>query len=82
MSETVVQVSHVEGAGWQVSSEGKVLATLRSQVSAKDRATLIAKRIVTQGGIGVVRIFAKEGGSFKEHAHGRVSVRRRIARAE
>ncbi|WP_066924765.1 hypothetical protein [Methylobacterium sp. CCH5-D2] len=78
MNETVFEVAFVEGAGWRVMSEGKLVASVHNQERAKDRAILNAKRVSAQGGVGVVRIFAKAGGLYKEHAYGRQTARLRI----
>jgi hypothetical protein len=82
MNETMFEVVFVEGTGWRVMSEGKVVASVHNQGRAKDRAILNAKRVRAQGGIGVVRIFAKTGGLYREHAYGRHTARHGVEGSE
>jgi hydrogenase maturation factor len=78
MDERVYEVLFAEGTGWQVVSEGKVLATVHSQDRGRDRAILAAKRHASEGGVGVVRVLTKAGTVLREHAYGKATVRRRI----
>ncbi|MBB2964484.1 hypothetical protein [Methylobacterium sp. R2-1] len=78
MNERVFEVSFAEGTGWQVVSDGRVLATVHSQDRGKDRAILAAKRFAHEGGVGIVRVLTKTRSVLKEHTYGKAPVRRRM----
>lgn len=76
MEEKVFEVAFVEGVGWQVVSDDKVLATVHSQRRGRDRAIMAARRFAKEGGTAVVRVMAKTGPVYKEHTYGKAPVRR------
>lgn len=64
MNERVPMVAPAEGAGRQIASEGKMLATVHANDRATERAILAAKRFAGEGGVGIVRVVSRTGSSI------------------